>query len=107
MTHLPNRVYLHRKKINKRFPKNPRHFVDRLVLIMSVVTPLMTVPQVLQVWVDRQVAGLSLATWGTYAFSSLLWLIYGVKHKDKPIVLVNGLMLVCNFLVTVGVIFWQ
>ena len=54
---------------------------------MSIFTLLMTVPQVLTIWVGQQAAGVSVLSWGAYLLSALLWFWYGIKKRDKNIYL--------------------
>jgi uncharacterized protein with PQ loop repeat len=54
---------------------------------MSVFTLLMTLPQVLTIWVGHQAAGVSVWSWGAYFLSALLWFAYGLEKRDKNIYL--------------------
>src|SRR5687768_17778446 len=54
---------------------------------MSVFTLLMTIPQVLTIWVGQQAAGVSILSWGAYLISAVLWLWYGIQKRDKNIYL--------------------
>jgi uncharacterized protein with PQ loop repeat len=54
---------------------------------MSVFTMLMTVPQVLAIWIGHQAGGVSLLTWSTYLVSAILWLWFGIRKRDKNIYL--------------------
>ena len=54
---------------------------------MSVFTLLMTVPQVLTIWVGHQAAGVSVWSWGAYLLSALLWFWYGIRKRDRNIYL--------------------
>jgi len=54
---------------------------------MSVFTMLMTIPQVLTIWVNHQAAGVSILSWGAYLVSAVLWFWFGLKQKDKNIYL--------------------
>src|SRR6516165_1273733 len=54
---------------------------------MSIFTLLMTVPQVLTIWVSHQAAGVSVWSWGAYLLSALLWLWFGIQRRDKNIYL--------------------
>jgi uncharacterized protein with PQ loop repeat len=54
---------------------------------MSVFTLLMTVPQVLTIWVGHQAAGVSVVSWSAYLLSAILWFWYGVQKRDKNIYL--------------------
>ncbi|MBE7416830.1 MAG: hypothetical protein HS128_03605 [Ideonella sp.] len=59
----------------------------RLLGGMSLFTLLMTVPQILTIWVGHQAAGVSVLSWGAYLLSALLWFWYGLKKRDRNIYL--------------------
>ncbi|OGA14370.1 MAG: hypothetical protein A3D95_04145 [Betaproteobacteria bacterium RIFCSPHIGHO2_12_FULL_69_13] len=59
----------------------------RLLGAMSVFTMLMTVPQVLTIWVGHQAAGVSVISWSAYLLSAVLWLWFGIRKRDKNIYL--------------------
>jgi uncharacterized protein with PQ loop repeat len=54
---------------------------------MLVFTMLMTVPQVLTIWVGHQAAGVSVISWSAYLFSAILWFWYGLQKRDRNIYL--------------------
>ncbi len=54
---------------------------------MSVFTMLMTIPQVLTIWVGQQAAGVSLISWSAYLASAVLWFWFGITKHDKNIYL--------------------
>ena len=59
----------------------------RLLGGMSVFTMLMTVPQVVTIWVGHVAAGVSVWSWSAYLLSALLWFWFGVTKGDKNIYL--------------------
>lgn len=61
--------------------------LSRVLGGMSVFTMLMTVPQVLTIWVGHQAAGVSVISWSAYLLSAFLWFGYGLKKHDKNIYL--------------------
>jgi len=65
----------------------PKTVMSRLLGAMSVFTMLMTVPQVLTIWVGHQAAGVSVVSWSAYLFSAVLWFWYGLQKRDKNIYL--------------------
>jgi uncharacterized protein with PQ loop repeat len=66
---------------------HPESVLRRLLGGMSIFTLLMTVPQVLTIWVSHQAAGVSVWSWGAYLLSALLWLWFGIQRRDKNIYL--------------------
>ena len=59
----------------------------RLLGGLSIFTMLMTIPQVLTIWVGHQAAGVSILSWGAYLASAVLWFWFGIRRHDKNIYL--------------------
>jgi len=73
--------------INKPNGAGAAGVLERVLRVMSVVTMLMTVPQVLNIWIDGNAGGVSIVSWSAYLVSACLWLVYGLKKHDKTIYL--------------------
>ena len=58
---------------------------DRVLYAFSIITILMTIPQVLSVWTNRSAEGVSILTWGTYLVSACVWLVHGLEQRDPTI----------------------
>ncbi|MBU0953023.1 MAG: hypothetical protein KKA90_01205 [Nanoarchaeota archaeon] len=82
-------------------------FLDNLVLIVAVVYPLSTIPQILDIWVGKNVAGVSLLTWTLFLFLQSILLLYGLAHKDKKLTVMWGLWVLMYFLVVVGLVLFR
>src|SRR5688572_21977851 len=80
---------------------------EKLLRVGSVVTMLMTVPQVLTVWVSRNAAGVSVLSWTTYLLSACLWFAYGLRKGDKTIYLACIGWIVLDAAVVVGTIVYR
>ena len=65
----------------------PEALLRRVLGGMSVFTMLMTVPQVLTIWVGQQAAGVSVWSWSAYLLSAILWFWYGLQRGDRNIYL--------------------
>jgi uncharacterized protein with PQ loop repeat len=66
---------------------NSQTLMSRILGGMSVFTLLMTVPQVLTIWVGHQAAGVSVLSWSAYLLSAILWFWYGFQKGDRNIYL--------------------
>jgi uncharacterized protein with PQ loop repeat len=88
-------------KFQMRFGSRGDALMQRALGSMSVFTMLMTLPQVAAIWVGHQAAGVSIASWGAYLASAVLWLIHGVRQRDKNIYLpcIGWIALDCAVLV--------
>ena len=59
----------------------------RALASMSVFTIAMTLPQIWNVWVAHQAAGVSILSWSAYLLSAVLWFGHGLRQRDKNIYL--------------------
>jgi uncharacterized protein with PQ loop repeat len=78
--------------------------LERILRAFSVLTMLMTVPQVLTIWVGGNAGGVSLISWISYLLSACLWFVYGLQKRDKTIYLACIGWIVLDAAVVVGVI---
>ena len=73
---------------------------EKFIYIGAFVGPVMTLPQVLQIWQGKSANGVSMITWVGYFGGAVLWLIYGFMHKEKPIIASNlGTMVMAVFII--------
>jgi uncharacterized protein with PQ loop repeat len=61
--------------------------LSRVLGGMSIFTLLMTVPQVVTIWIGHEAAGVSVVSWSAYLLSAILWFWYGLQKRDKNIYL--------------------
>lgn len=78
--------------------------MSRLLGGMSIFTMLMTIPQVLVIWVGHQTAGVSLLSWSAYLISAVLWFLHGLRTRDKNIYLACVGWVVLDIAVIAGIL---
>ncbi len=78
--------------------------LERVLRILSIVTMLMTVPQVVTVWIGRNASGVSLISWVAYLISACLWFAYGIGKNDKTIYLACVGWILLDAAIVIGVI---
>ena len=99
MTNGLHHVHVMKKKTGKK----DHLIIDKLILFVAIMAPLMTVPQVLKIWVYQNATGVSLLSWASYLIFAFIWLSYGIAHKEKPIIITNVLWIIMKVFVVVGV----
>lgn len=62
-----------------------RDALEKLLPALSVFTMALTVPQVWSVWVEGNTSGVSLLSWGAYFITACLWLVDGLRKRDRTI----------------------
>jgi len=93
--------HLHNKNTHS---SNKYTFLDYVIYIVAILSPFMTLPQLYLIWVNKTVAGVSAISWSGYVIFNLIWIYYGIVHKDKPIILTNLLWAVFQIFVVLGVL---
>jgi MtN3 and saliva related transmembrane protein len=106
------RHHLHkRERIYKKFEKYPhpnkfKRLVDKLIYGIALFGPVVSIPQILKIYLYQNAAGVSLFTWIGYLIGSIFWIIYGALHKEKPIVFSSSLWIVIELLVIAGILIY-
>lgn len=84
--------------------KSTGKLFERFMLVFATVEPIATVPQIIQIWSSKNDSGVSLVTWLFYTLTSTVWLFYGFKIKDKPIIVSGILWVASQALVVIGIL---
>jgi len=97
--------HLQQRKNPQPYPHpNPRvRLLDGSIYVLGVIGPLFTIPQLYGIWVNHDVAGISLFYWIAQTIGSGVWWAYGAVHHERPIILSSALWFFSNVLVALGV----
>ena len=106
MHHLHKRKRVHKKLEKYPHPNKFKRFFDKLIYFVAICGPLLTVPQVLKIWINQDASSISAFSWIGYLFLSVIWFTYGVLHKEKPIIIANTLIFILNLLVVIGTVLY-
>ena len=85
-------------------PDKRVRFLDSVIYVLAVVIPLMTIPQILLIWVNKSAQNVSIITWWAFLFSSTMWLMYSVVHKEKPLIINSTLWIALELIVIIEII---
>jgi uncharacterized protein with PQ loop repeat len=102
--HLHLRKRIHVLKTPYPHPNKWKRILDHTAYFIGFFGILMTIPQAWTVWVEGQVAGISLMAWGWYTISALFWLLYGIAHKEFAIIFSNIGFCLLDMIIVIGVI---
>lgn len=98
--------HIHRRKKQHTRQKSSHVLLDGIVYVSSIVGPIMTIPQIYDIWIRKSLA-VNEITWGFYLVTALVWLYYGIVTKDKPIIFSNFLWVIAQGLVLVGALMFK
>jgi len=80
--------------------------IDKLTFMAAIAEPLVTVPQVYGIFHTRSASGVSISAWSGYEILTLIWLYYGWVHKERIILVYQGLFAVLQAIVVAGAIMY-
>ena len=104
--HLHKRKRVHKKLENYPHENKWIRFLDKFLIVVAVLGPLIAMPQILQIFITQNATGVSSLSWGLYALFNVPWFVYGIVHKDKPIIISYLLSFIANITVLTGTLIY-
>ncbi|PIR83960.1 hypothetical protein COU18_00925 [Candidatus Kaiserbacteria bacterium CG10_big_fil_rev_8_21_14_0_10_51_14] len=105
------RHLLLRKRVTKTLEPYPartiwKRVLDKLVYTVGIIGPLMTLPQIILIYAGQDASGVSPLTWFGWALLDIPWIVYGLVHREWPIVTTYSLWLSMNLIVAIGAVMY-
>ncbi len=105
------RASLHFKKRHEEVCKHKETMfsrtIDKIVLIAAFLMPLIELPQLLEIYLNKSAENVSLFTWTFFVIFGIPWLIYGIIHKEKPIILLYAMWVAVDFTIALGIVLYR
>lgn len=98
--------YERRQGIKKQPKSRYVVFLDKLTFIVGVIGPFTVLPQIYTIFSTKSAVGVSLATWLLIFIVTFPWILYGMAHKEKSIIVSFILWEVVNLTVVIGVLLY-
>jgi len=67
--------------------KNKNKNLDKVTMVIGICMPLVTLPQLYSVITTNDLRGVSLITWSFYTLQAGVFAVFGVRHKEKPLII--------------------
>jgi len=80
---------------------------DKWMPFIGLLGPIMTMPQLFKVWMEKDASSLSLATWITYLMLALFWSSYGYLHKQKPLIITFSIYIFIHSFIVFGIVVYS
>ena len=104
--HFHRRIRIHQKHEPYPHPDKWINFMDKAVYVVGFIVPLMTLPQIIKIWFEKDASGVSIVSWTGFLLYAIFWLIYGIMHREKPIIFAYILWVTLQAFVVVGIIIY-
>lgn len=101
-----------RKRMHERMEPFPspnalKRLLDKVMLFAALAGPAAMLPQVYQVYASQDAKGLSLFTWLVWTVLAVIWTLYGIVHKEIPILIANAIYVVLQLAVVLGILLYS
>jgi len=80
--------------------------LDYLMYGVGFIAPIALVPQILEIYTNKNAAGVSISTWSLLTVFNLLWALYGAVHKDKQLFFANAFIAVFDLIIVIGIMLY-
>ena len=109
--HIHKRKRTTNKKKEKKLEEYPSKnkwikFLDRFLIVIAFISPFFLAPQLINIWIYKKTIGVSTTTFFLLGIFNIPWVIYGIMHKEKPIIIGYSLYFIMNTLITIGTIIY-
>ncbi|MFH0836882.1 MAG: SemiSWEET family transporter [Candidatus Aenigmatarchaeota archaeon] len=100
-----------RKRIYQKYEPYPnpdkiKRFYDKFIYVVVILAPIINLPQLFTVWLDKNAAGVSVFSWFGFSLISVAWMVYGIIHKDKHIIFMNIVLMIIQALIAIGALLY-
>ena len=80
--------------------------IDKLTYFAAFAEPLVTAPQVYEIFRHQDATGVSISTWSGFEILSFVWILYSLVHKERVILIYQGLFAIFQGAVIIGAILY-
>lgn len=106
LLHAHTRKRVHQQLETYPHPNKWKRIMDKAIFVVGAVGPVMTIPQLAKIWLEKNAVGVSALSWGAYLITAIFWLMYGIMHKEKPIIFTYSIWIVLEALIVVGTLIY-
>ena len=75
--------------------------IDSMAYFVGITGNIAVIPQIIKAW-QSNAPGLAVLTWLLFVGIGLIWLMYAVQHKQKPLIVAQVIGISCNLAVVIG-----
>lgn len=96
-----------RDGIKKTHETSYTRFLDKITFVIGVIGPFTVLPQIYSIFSTHSAEGVSFSTWMLMFVVTFPWVLYGIAHKEKSIIVSFTLWEIVNLTVAMGVLIYS
>ena len=90
---------------NKKIQQNQS--INKLIYFVSLAYPATAIPQLIKVYTTHDVQSLALSTWLLYVLFGVIYLLYAITKKIRPLAIEGALWVGVYVLMVVAILLFQ
>lgn len=91
----------------KKISASSKGQIEKLALVAALLQPLITIPQIIQIYTNQSAQDVSLLTWIGYLIFGLIFLVYGYIFKLRPIFYGQIIWVTVQTITVVGILIYE
>lgn len=80
---------------------------DLVVYAFGILTPLFELPQLWDIYSNRSAENVSLITWAFFLIDNLVWIIYGIRKREWPVLITSVIYEIIEVIIVVGIVMYS
>ena len=81
--------------------------IEQTALIAGIIQPLISAPQIFQIYSNHSAKDVSLLTWVSYLVFGIVFLTYGIMFKLTPIWVTQIIWILMKIAIIVGILLYS
>lgn len=90
----------------KHLNRDEVRFIDRAMMLVSVVHPLTAIPQAVDIYANQSAVNVSLTTWLSFMLIGFIFLAYALVHRIKPMIVNQILWFAVDLVIVIGIMLY-
>lgn len=84
-----------------------KKLIDRLIYIAAITYPLTTIPQIVDIIMNKSSQNVSLLTWLLYDAFTIIFLWYAIDKKLRPLIIEYSMWIASQSIVVFLILFYR
>lgn len=90
--------------LNIKFKKGEMRVIDQAMMAVSIINPLVAIPQAIEIYSNKSAVNVSLVTWISFMLVGIILTFYAVAHHIKPMIINQILWFLVDFAIIIGIL---
>lgn len=86
--------------------RKKEYLIDKIILVVAVLEPLCTLPQIIEIYDSKDASGVSILTWVGLNILTTVWIWYAIIRKQKVVLIYQTLFFIFDTILIIGAIIY-